>query len=163
MGKSNVKVIASGTEFVGNGIRSIEGVMHDIVSKSRNEIWFVTFNLGIASDPIIELFNKCLERGVTINLVANHFDDQPKKIIKKLMNLVNRYSYFNIYDFNREGAILHAKIVVVDGSKAIVGSANLSYNAMVKNHEMALLVDGNVVTDIVISLKRLIRETRKIT
>jgi cardiolipin synthase len=37
---------------------------------------------------------------------------------------------------------LHAKVLVVDRSIALVGSANLSFHGMVSNHEMALVVRG---------------------
>jgi len=43
------------------------------------------------------------------------------------------------------GAPLHAKILLTDRTKGIVGSANLSWGGMIANYEIGLLIEGEGV------------------
>jgi phosphatidylserine/phosphatidylglycerophosphate/cardiolipin synthase-like enzyme len=47
-----------------------------------------------------------------------------------------------VFDFNRGKKQLHAKVLVVDRKKAIVGSANFSWGGMYSNYEVGLLIEG---------------------
>ena len=51
--------------------------------------------------------------------------------------------------------ILHAKIVVIDGRTALIGSANLSAGALEENYEVMLKVSGPVAADLSHMLSRL--------
>ncbi|MBM3229291.1 DUF1669 domain-containing protein [Candidatus Parvarchaeota archaeon] len=42
-------------------------------------------------------------------------------------------------------ALTHAKSIVVDGNKALIGSINFSKSALSKNREAAVIVEGNFV------------------
>ena len=56
-----------------------------------------------------------------------------------------RYRHFHLYDFQGEaGSSLHAKAIVVDHRVALIGSSNMSRRGLLANHELALLVDGEV-------------------
>jgi len=48
----------------------------------------------------------------------------------------------------QEQADLHAKVIVVDRKKALVGSANLSLRGLMNNHELGVVVEGPVAAEI---------------
>ncbi|MEM3186503.1 MAG: phospholipase D-like domain-containing protein [Conexivisphaerales archaeon] len=50
-----------------------------------------------------------------------------------------------MFDFkDHEKKQLHAKIIVSDRTKALVGSANFSWGGMYSNYEIGLLIEGQV-------------------
>lgn len=54
-----------------------------------------------------------------------------------------RFGYVKIVDFyDPRGEELHAKVIVVDRQKAVVGSAYFTRNGMVLNREIAVLING---------------------
>lgn len=62
-----------------------------------------------------------------------------------------------IYNFTSDEQIdLHAKLVVIDRQKAIVGSSNLSRRGLLTNYELALVVEGMAVAEIANVVDRLI-------
>jgi cardiolipin synthase len=48
-----------------------------------------------------------------------------------------------VHSFESNGKdYLHAKALIIDRKKAIIGSANLSWGGMFSNHEIAVLLEG---------------------
>ena len=47
-----------------------------------------------------------------------------------------------------EWSDLHAKVIVVDRRKAIIGSSNLSRRGFLTNYELALLLEGSTATTV---------------
>ncbi len=45
----------------------------------------------------------------------------------------------------KEGAVLHAKALIIDGRRALVGSANLTKRALTANLEVGVLIGDPVV------------------
>jgi len=76
-----------------------------------------------------------------------------------------------VYDFtDPEKRQLHAKIIVADRKKAIVGSANLSWGGMYSNYEIGLLIEGEaawklaeIVDTLGIKLKENLQENSVLT
>lgn len=67
-----------------------------------------------------------------------------------------KYPHFFLYDFSSEGwSDLHAKVIVADRSKAVVGSSNLSRRGMLTNYELAVLVEGNAAVTVAKAVDRL--------
>jgi len=148
MDKTKIDILATGNLLVGKGIRSIETVTMELMKEAKKEVRIATFSLGPGSKDIIKIIDDTLSRGVTIFLVINHMEEQPKNIVSELNKLKKQYPHFKLFDFNQEGERLHAKVMVFDGKKAIIGSANLTWRAMVKNHEMGVLIEGDTVQSI---------------
>lgn len=154
MSESGIEILASGTKFIGKGVRAISSVIEENMAAAKTEICIITFTF--TSNKICTLIEKALERGVKIELMINHLDEQPEIIRDNLRKLSNKYNYFVLKSFNEKNGILHAKVFIFDRKVAIVGSANLSMSAMEKNYEMALLVKGEPVTQIYNAIKNII-------
>ena len=82
---------------------------------------------------------RAVRRGVTVEIILPARSDVP------LVRLVNRSYYAallkgGIKVYEREGAILHAKVMLIDSSWAVVGSANLDQRSFHRNYEVSVIV-----------------------
>ena len=82
---------------------------------------------------------RAVRRGVEVEIILPAHSDVP------LVQLVNRSYYAallkgGIKVYEREGAILHAKVMLIDGSWAVVGSANLDQRSFHRNYEVSVIV-----------------------
>jgi cardiolipin synthase A/B len=82
---------------------------------------------------------RAVRRGVEVEIILPARSDVP------LVRLVNRSYYAallkgGIKVFEREGAILHAKVMLIDSSWAVVGSANLDQRSFHRNYEVSVIV-----------------------
>ena len=59
------------------------------------------------------------------------------------------------------GKIFHAKLVVVDRTTALVGSANISKGALVSNYEIMLKISGDAVSSLSLMLDNLVEILEK--
>jgi cardiolipin synthase len=76
-------------------------------------------------------------------MIINSVASQKPYIRTKLDSMAQRFENLKILDFSdRRGRQLHAKIIVSDRKKALVGSSNLTWGGMFGNCEIGLLVDG---------------------
>ncbi|HXG23887.1 MAG TPA: phospholipase D-like domain-containing protein [Chthonomonadales bacterium] len=72
------------------------------------------------------------------------------------------YKHALIVDFALAGyGLLHAKVIVIDRRQAIVGSANLTAGGLGKNHEIAVLVEGEVAWEIASLIDRMVGRTNR--
>ena len=145
--ESEPKILVTGDKFVGGGFRSIEAVTEEIITSTKNELLIASFIL--TSDKIIDLVEEIATRAVKVTLILNRLDDQPASMRNRILRLLRIFPTIRVVDFfMRTGNQLHAKVIVSDRNKAIVGSANLTWSGMVQNYEVALFVTGRVAADI---------------
>lgn len=98
---------------------------------------------------LLGLLDQALQRGVRLTLVVNVIPDEPVALSAELRNLASRFPRATVRFFrDPDGAQLHAKMLVVDRAKAIVGSANLTWSGFSKNHEIGLMVEGAVAWEL---------------
>lgn len=82
---------------------------------------------------------RAARRGVTVEIVLPARSDVP------LLRLVNR-SYYGVLlnggvkVYERQGEILHAKVMLIDSSWAVIGSANLDQRSFHRNYEVSVIV-----------------------
>lgn len=144
---NEVKVLVTGEAFIGGGCRSIDLVMEELVEGARNEIHLATYL--VTSSGILRRIRAAVERGVRVVAVINDLRGQPMFVRSEIVSLARSFPSFIVEDFSEQGAgMLHAKVLVVDRTEAIVGSANLTDAAMDRNHEIAVLVRGAVADEI---------------
>lgn len=90
---------------------------------------------------IIRSLLRAVRRGVRVRLLLPARSDVP------LMLLLGRSSYaillrggVEIYELERE--ILHAKVMLIDGERTVIGSANLDQRSFHRNFEINCVVDN---------------------
>jgi cardiolipin synthase len=142
---------------MGSGIGSIESAIEDLLENAQHEILLTAYSIGKA-DRIFDLLESALARGVRVRIVVNRFSEQYDSIQHILERLQKKYPHFHLYPFQPDGerGDLHAKVLVVDRKRALVGSSNLSYNGMILNHELAVLIEGQDASAIGMTIDKLI-------
>ena len=90
---------------------------------------------------VIRSLLRAAGRGVKVQMILPANNDVP------LVRLVSR-SYYTpllkagIEIFEREGTVLHAKVMLIDESWTVVGSANLDQRSFHRNYEVNVIVDN---------------------
>lgn len=140
---SEIRILVSGLAWMGSGVGSIEAAIQELLTSVQGEILLTAYSIGQA-DLIFELIEGALSRGVKVRMVVNSLGEQHYSAQNRLKILQDKYPHFHLYSFEagEERGNLHAKVIVADRQKALIGSSNLSYSGMVVNHELALLVSG---------------------
>jgi cardiolipin synthase len=159
MTEANVKVVVTGIDWMGGGVGSIESAMRQLFQEAKREILLTVYAITSGADMLFEWLELALSRGVEIKMVVNRLDELNPVVNNKLRQLDNTYPHFHLYNFTSDEYIdLHAKLIVVDRKKAIVGSSNLSRRGLLTNYELALTVEGKTATEVASVVDRLIAE-----
>jgi phosphatidylserine/phosphatidylglycerophosphate/cardiolipin synthase-like enzyme len=151
MTENYVRVVVSGSSWMGSGFGSIESALHDLFNLANDEVIFIAFNVSGAIHEFFQQIEQLLERGIRIRMLVNRYDSQHESLKLYLGKLKRQFpDLLLLFSFmpDHNNADLHAKIILVDRKYALVGSANLSLRGLMDNHEFALLVEGNAVADV---------------
>ncbi len=110
------------------------------IAAAAEEI-FIATPYFVPGPRIIRALLRAVRRGVRVQLLLPARSDVP------FMLLLGRSSYatllrggVEIFELERE--ILHAKVMLIDGERAIIGSANLDQRSFHRNFEINCLVDN---------------------
>jgi len=95
----------------------------------------------IPGPRVIRSLLRAVGRGVQVRLLLPHKSDVP------LVRLVSRTCYAQLLRsgieiFELDSAVLHAKVLLIDGSWTMVGSANLDQRSFHRNYELNVVVDS---------------------
>ena len=137
--------------------RLTAAVLRDLAGDARERILlmsFAAFTLGdLARD-----FEQAVERGCQVDVVFETEDDSggafsgPHSTPFGAVEGIRRWRW--PADRRGVGALMHAKVFVIDGRRALVGSANLTHRALTANLEAGVLVED---PDLASSIERHIR------
>jgi len=95
----------------------------------------------IPGPQVIRSLLRAVGRGVHVCLILPAKSDVP------IVRLISRSYYASLLKngikvFEREGTILHAKVMVVDNCWSVIGSANLDQRSFHRNYEVNVIVDS---------------------
>ncbi len=146
------EILATGIEFVNKGFKGTKPEIERLVKNARETIHILIYAFGPEAEGLWDMLADTLERGKRVTMVVNEFsklDDNKwdEEIIKKrLQELNDKFggSNFVLADFEKpDRGFLHAKVMVADREKMIIGSANLSAGGQKNNYEMGVLIEGS--------------------
>jgi cardiolipin synthase len=147
MRKSREKVVllATGSEIIGRGIRSLYSVIEEMISSAKDEILIVTYTASGELEDLFGLLKEAALRGIKIRVLINRLEDQDYSL-RKILNELSRVSKrVEIYSFrDKSGRNLHMKVFVVDRWRAVLGSANLTWKGLVDNLELGVYLEGGL-------------------
>jgi phosphatidylserine/phosphatidylglycerophosphate/cardiolipin synthase-like enzyme len=145
---------------MGSGIGSIETALKHLLGGAREDVAITAYSISSSADPLFEWIEGALMRGVRVKLIYNKLSRLKKGARSRLESLAKEYPHFHLYDFaDKKTYDLHAKAVVADRQKAIVGSSNLSVGGVLGNHEMAMMVEGSAAASVAKVIERLLRSS----
>jgi phosphatidylserine/phosphatidylglycerophosphate/cardiolipin synthase-like enzyme len=156
MNGDKVTLLVTGLELFDPSIRSINSAVQELICEAKNEIVIVAYLLTSGASSIIDRLRETAEKGVKITLLIDTLESHEKTIIEKL-KLLAGYPNVQILSFSDpQGAHLHAKVIVVDRRKAVIGSANLSWGGMVANYEVGVLIEGETAWKLAKTIDKLV-------
>ncbi|WAM36583.1 phosphatidylserine/phosphatidylglycerophosphate/cardiolipin synthase family protein [Caldicellulosiruptor acetigenus] len=137
-----IEILVTGEKLVGKGIRSLGTVIEELIVSATDEIHVAAYL--ITSTTLVDLLAGAAGRGIRVYVVVNDLGEQPAGVREKLLAAVKKFEHFTVREFSRRNkGVLHAKVLVVDRNKAVVGSANFTYSGMTEgNYEIAVLLEG---------------------
>ena len=142
---NRIELAGTGPEFVSQGIREIESLMEELITGAQTEIQILAYVFTESALPLIDTLGRAAARGVRITLVLNRLNDQNPAVINKIGEMQSMFPAFKVVNFeDRHGSVLHAKVVVSDRKKAVVGSANFTMGGMTSNYELGIFLEGDV-------------------
>lgn len=154
---NSTDVVVTGADWMGGGIGSIESAMRQLFEEAKQEILLTVYTITSGADMLFDWLEIALSRGVEIKMIVNRLDEIPSPVKGKLQRLQKLYPHLHLYNFALEEQVdLHAKLVVADRKRAIVGSSNLSRRGFLTNYELALTVRGVVAAEIASTVDRLL-------
>ena len=145
------ELLATGIEFVNKGFKGTKPEIERLVKNARETIHILIYAFGPEAEGLWDMLTDTLERGKHVTIVVNEFsklndNKWAERIIKeRLHGLNNKFGgrNFVLADFEKPGrGYLHAKVMVADRKKMIIGSANLSKGGQKNNYEMGVLIEG---------------------
>ena len=140
---SRIKVVVTGPELMIHGTRGFETLLEEITSSAQEEIILVAYLITDAALHMIEILKRAIERGVKTSVIVNSVENVDKSVRRCFSEIQRKHPdcFRMIYFKEKTGANLHAKMVIVDRKKVLIGSANLSWGGMVGNYELGVLIE----------------------
>jgi phosphatidylserine/phosphatidylglycerophosphate/cardiolipin synthase-like enzyme len=123
--------------------RLTAGVLHELLTVARERILLVSYAAYTLPEVAAEL-RAAVERGCQVDVVFETTEDSagayhgPQSHAFAEISGITRWHW--PADQRTGGAVLHAKLLVVDGRRAFVGSANLTARALTHNLEVGVLL-----------------------
>ncbi|KAB0667271.1 cardiolipin synthase B [Oryzomonas japonica] len=158
-GRANVIIVSGGPHHRSSYIRS--AFLAAITSASESVVIVTPY--FVPGPRIIRSLLLAVRRGVQVRILLSAKSDVP------LMRLVGCSYYtallkegIEIYELERE--ILHAKVMLIDGERTVIGSANLDQRSFHRNFEINGIIDNNSFgRQIARMLEQDFRDSRAIT
>ena len=126
--------------------RLTAAVLHELVADARERILLVSYAAYTLTELAADL-EDAVRRGCQVDVVFETEEDSagaysgPQSRPFGAVEGVRRWRW--PADQRIAGAVLHAKLLVVDGRRALVGSANLTHRALTANLEAGVLVEDH--------------------
>jgi cardiolipin synthase len=139
-----MEILVTGEKLTGKGFRAFQPAIEELIVTSHQEIHMAVYIFTPSAIQILHLLTRMAEKGIKLTLVINQIESQPAEIRTWIAETRNRFPHARIVDFfDLKGGHLHAKVIVGDRKKAIVGSANFSWGGMVANYEFGVMFDDD--------------------
>lgn len=155
-------IAVTGTAWMGGGVGSVQSAIEELLNSAGSEIQIAVYEMTSGATEFLNKLHECLATGIRVTMIINRYSDKPLPIRQRLEDMAHRFPHLEILNFQPENSSedLHAKILVVDRCKALVGSANLTWKGLVGNHELAVIVSGPVASKIAELVDKLRNDSR---
>jgi phosphatidylserine/phosphatidylglycerophosphate/cardiolipin synthase-like enzyme len=161
-----VGLAVTGLAWLGSGAQSVEQALTGLVENAQREIVICAYTITPSALPFISKVEDIIDQGVKGTIAINDFAKQSPQVQFQLKNACRKHpERWRLLDFapSNIGTQLHAKLLVVDRTAALVGSANLSFHGMSLNHEMAVLLRGPIAESLAARVDLLLTRTHPVS
>jgi phosphatidylserine/phosphatidylglycerophosphate/cardiolipin synthase-like enzyme len=155
--RSSAEIVWTGPDVPGSVSRLTSSAVASLVDEAQSEILLISY--AMHSEPVLAAaLERAADRGVFIQLLYERSADNPgfAGTSAPFPNLTGRRLSWPA-SARPPGASMHAKALIIDRAAALVGSANITNTAMLRNIEVGILVrDRSAATQIVESVESLL-------
>ncbi|ACO03206.1 MAG TPA: hypothetical protein DEP48_08290 [Persephonella sp.] len=155
MPKDKIQILSSGYVFIEEGVVSVESKLLEMLDNTAHELFIIMYTISAKPENFWNKLENLLKNSVQVNFVIEGSIQHSTKTTD-ILNRLQKYENFNLYFYSDRNP-LHAKLIVSDGKRAILGSANISGGGLVQNHEIAVYIEGEKAWTLKKLAKRLIR------
>lgn len=160
-GRGWVDLVWTGPEVPGSISRLTSEVVADLVDNARSEVLVISY--AMHNEPALTAaITRAVKREVFVQVLCERSVDNPtfRGITVPFPHLKVRRLCWPA-EHRPPGASMHAKALVIDRAIALIGSANITGTAMLRNIECGILTrDARIATEIAESVDLLY--TRKV-
>lgn len=154
-----VEAVCTAPSRLGVPVRTTFATAIEMVQAARQEILVVGYVFTEGARRLVEQFAvACRDRGVHVTLIGNRMQEQ-LSILQSLWpadspppNVFSREA-----DLTDDMAALHAKLLICDGTAALVTSANFSHHGLHENIEIGVKIHSAAVARLVDFVHAMIR------
>lgn len=159
--RGRIDLVWTGPDVPGSVSRLTSSVVADLIDKARSEVLLISF--AIHTDPTLTAaLARAIGRGVFVQVLYERHEDNPSftPLGVPFPGLKIRRLYWPA-DRRPPGAAMHAKALVIDRKVSLIGSANITGTALLRNLECGVLLrDAAISAEIMESVESLV--SRKI-
>ncbi len=150
----NTEIVATGDKWIGYEVTPTEDVIKELIDKSNKFLLLTVFI--ITESMVLKNIEKALKRGVNVEIFIHNDKEFFKSIQPDLLKFQEKYPHIKVFLAPNE--FLHAKVLISDKKKVLIGSANLTKAGLSKNYELGILLDdSNIAYKLESIIKRLIQ------
>lgn len=145
IGGSIEAIGVSGRYWIGGGEQGAYELLVDSLRQAKKSVRIVAYSLGGRSNELESIFKILKDKintGVQVQLIINRFWSATEYAQKQLKGLEHRNFKLLNYDPHDERENLHAKIIIIDTTEILLGSANISKSGLFSNHEIIVKISG---------------------
>lgn len=146
----NIELVWTGptTPFVPT--RRTDQVLLDLIRGAQSDLFLVSF-VAYSVGSVVKALNGAASRGVRVRVLleastthGGTLDIDPAATMRTSVPAAELFTWKQKPEPFVEGRV-HAKVAVVDGTRAFITSANLTGHALEKNMEAGVLVNGGAL------------------
>jgi phosphatidylserine/phosphatidylglycerophosphate/cardiolipin synthase-like enzyme len=124
--------------------RRISSVMEELLASARTEI--IVLGYELSDQRVIDRLAHASAAGVQVSLLLDSVQSPDEPIVRTWARSATRPRLWRSSEDGEGRPIrLHAKALIVDGRRALIGSANMTVSGMDRNIELGILMEGAVV------------------
>ena len=135
-------IILTGEKFLGSDFRAIGPVIEDLILGAKREILIVAYIITDSTKELLIKIENSLKQNIRVKIILNQVNNKDEYVNKWLFNAEKNYDNFKLIINQDVKTTIHAKLIVADREKAVIGSANFSWGGMVKNYEIGTYIEG---------------------
>lgn len=167
----DIKILATGNLLLGTlGVRTIGKVLLEMMRETKQELLIAAYRFTCSLPELRDGLESVLARGCNVQMILDAAECENDMASEGyLSGLLQSSPNLQIWDFigskvqagnETYVARLHAKVVLMDRKKAVVGSANFSRNGLMENHELAVQFSGKPVVGLARSIDKFLTRGR---
>lgn len=142
--KENASLVLTAPVGFSLKAKTTKNTVESLLKGAEKSILITGYSLSDYFKDMVDLIIDKSQKGVFVKFYVNHIENQGTfdKLCRYKGRFLKLYNYPKAEDAM---AALHAKVISVDGDKALITSANLSYHGQQGNIEMGTVIESKAI------------------